>query len=172
MPAVAADTLGVMSRARDRQIRTLALVYGQILTISVVAELSEDSQAGSTEIFFSVLLTMVVFWLAHVYAEAVAVRLDRAEPLTWREVRAMMGEEWPMMRAAIPPLLALALAWAGVVSERSGINLALGLGIVALLGWGWVIARRSNLSRLGTVASVAVNGLFGLAIVALKIIVH
>jgi hypothetical protein len=77
-----------------------------------------------------------------------------------------------MMRAAIPPLVALALAWAGVVSERSGINLAMALGIVALLGWGWVIARRSNLSRLGTVGSVAVNGLFGLAIVALKIIVH
>jgi hypothetical protein len=80
--AAAADTLGAMSTTRGRQIRTLAMVYGQILTISVVAELSEDGQAGPSEIFFSVMLTMVVFWLAHVYAEAVAVRLDRPESLT------------------------------------------------------------------------------------------
>jgi len=35
-----------------------------------------------------------------------------------------------------------------------------------------VIARRSGLSPLGTVGAVTLNGGFGLAIVALKIIVH
>ena len=46
------------------------------------------------------------------------------------------------------------------------------LGILFLLGWGLVIARRSGLSRLGSVGAVALNGIFGLAIVGLKIIVH
>lgn len=40
--------------------RTVATVYGQILTVSVVAALSEDAQAGPSEIFESVVLTMTV----------------------------------------------------------------------------------------------------------------
>jgi hypothetical protein len=160
-----------MSEERARRLRVGA-IYGQILTISVVAALSEDVRAGPNEIFFSVLLTMVVFWLAHVYAEAVAVRLDRPEPLTWREVRVLMGQEWPMMQAAFPALAALALAWFGIISAGAGINLALALGVIALLGWGVVISRRSGLSPLATVGAVALNGFFGLAIVALKVIVH
>lgn len=170
--AAIAGTLGPMSAGRALRLRRVGAIYGQILTISMVAALSEDAQAGSVEIFFSVLLTMAVFWLAHVYAEAVALRLDRPEPLTWREVRALMGQEWPMMQAAFPALAALALGWVGILPARSAVNLAMALGILFLLGWGLVIARRSDLSRLGTVGAVALNGIFGLAIVGLKIIVH
>jgi len=147
-------------------------VYGQILTISVVAALSEDAQAGPSEIFFSVVLTMLVFWLAHLYAEAVAQRLERPDPLSWREVRGLMSQEWPIMRAALPALLALGLGWAGVVSSRMATNLAIAAGVVALFGWGLLIGRRSYLSPVATVGAVALNGGLGLAIVALKIIVH
>lgn len=161
-----------MTNERARRIRTFGIVYGQILTISVVAELSEDAQAGPSEIFFSVLLTMVVFWLAHAYAEGVAVRLGRPEPLTWREARGILRQEAPILRAALLPLLALSAGSFRVLSERSAINLAMALGILSLLGWGLVIARRSGLSRLGTVGAVALNGFFGLAVVGLKLIVH
>jgi hypothetical protein len=50
--------------------------------------------------------------------------------------------------------------------------LALGLGVVAPLAWGFVIARASRLSALATLGSVALNGAFGLGIVALKLLVH
>jgi hypothetical protein len=41
--------------------------------------------------------------------------------------------------------------------------------VAALSGWGLIIARRSGLSPLGTLASMALTGGLGLAIVALKI---
>ncbi|MFL5819820.1 MAG: hypothetical protein ACJ76S_03965 [Solirubrobacteraceae bacterium] len=151
---------------------TVRVVYGQILTTSVVAALSEDRNAGPAEILFSVALSMLVFWLAHVYAQAVALRLGRQAPLTWREVRTIMRQEWPIMQAAVPALVVLGLGWVGVLSDRAAINLAIAVGVVALSGWGFVIGRRSGLSRLGTVGAVVLNGAFGLAIVALKVIVH
>ena len=157
---------------RAHRVRTVATVYGQILTVSVVAALSEDAQADPSEIFGSVVLTMTVFWLAHAYAEAVGLRLDRSDPLTFKEVWAVMAQEWPMLRASWPALLALGLGWLGVLPARAAINLAIALGVLTLFGWGLVIARRSGLSPLATVGAVAVNGAFGLAIVVLKAIVH
>jgi hypothetical protein len=160
-------------RARGRHhIRTVAAVYGQILTIAVVAALSEDPKASAGEILLSVVLTMLVFWLAHGYAEAVAERLDRPDPLTWREVRAILWQESPVMRAAVPALIALGLGWAGAFSTPIAANLAIAFGVAALFGWGLLISRRSRLSPLATAGAVVVNGGFGLAIVALKVIVH
>ena len=70
------------------------------------------------------------------------------------------------------PVTTLGLGWLGLLSNRFAINLAIALGVAALFAWGFLIARRSGLSPLGTVGAVGLNGAFGLAIVALKVIVH
>lgn len=95
--------------------RVVGAVYGQILATAIVATLSEDSAASASEIFFGVAVAMLVFWLAHVYAEAVAVRLDRDQPLTVPEVWRVAVQEWPEAQAAIPALAALGLGWVGVL---------------------------------------------------------
>jgi hypothetical protein len=50
----------------------------------------------------------------------------------------------------VPALLALSLGWAGALPTLMAVRLAIGLGVVALLAWGLVIARASRLSALGT----------------------
>jgi len=147
-------------------------IYGQVLVTSFVAALSEEESIDSGEMFTGVLVTMLVFWLAHVYADAVAKRLAREDPLTWLEVWTIAKQEWPMLQAAVPALLALALGWAGVLPTLTAVRLAIGLGVVALLAWGFVIARASRLSALATLGSVALNGAFALGIVTLKILIH
>jgi hypothetical protein len=146
-------------------------IYGQILVTSFVAALSEVVDVDAGEIFASLLVTMLVFWLAHVYADAVEQRLEREDPLTWREVWSIARYEWPGLQAAVPALVAVGLGWAGALSTLTAVRLALGLGIVALLAWG-VIARASRLSVLATLGSVALNGAFGLGIVTLKLYVE
>jgi hypothetical protein len=147
-------------------------IYGQILATAVVTTLSEDVAASASEIFFGVAVAMAVFWLAHVYAEAVALRLGREQPLTVSEVWAIGVREWPIIQAAAPALVALALGWFGVLPDRDCEDLAIGFGILALFGWGLVIALRSHMSFWGTVGAVLLNGAFGVAIVALKVVVH
>jgi hypothetical protein len=147
-------------------------IYGQVLVTSFVAALSEAESIDAGEIFGGLLVTMLVFWLAHVYADAVAQRLEHKDPLTWREVWNIAKYEWPMLQAAVPALLALSLGWAGALPTLTAVRLAIGVGVVALLAWGFVIARVSGLSALATLGSVALNGAFGLGIVALKLLVH
>jgi hypothetical protein len=156
----------------ERRANVAGAIYGQVLVTSFVAALSEAESVDAGEIFGGLLFTMLVFWLAHVYADAVEQRLEHDDPLTLREVWNIAKFEWPMLQAAVPALLALSLGWAGVVATLTAVRLAVGLGVVALLAWGFVIARASRLSPLATLGSVALSGAFGLGIVTLKLLVH
>jgi hypothetical protein len=146
-------------------------IYGQILATAVLAGLSEDGGISSGELFAEVAVTTLVFWLAHVYAQALAERLTLSRGLRWSEVRGVAIEELPMVQAATPTLLALALGWAGALSRDTAVTLGIGLGVAGLTGWGFVIARRSGMSPFGTLGAVVLNAGFGLAIVALKVAV-
>ena len=147
-------------------------IYGQILVTAVVATLSEEDDISAGETFAAVAVTMLVFWLAHVYAESVAKRLGRGEPLKVGEVWTIARYEWPIAQAAVPALLVLGIGSLGLLSRDASVAIAIGLGVAELLGWGFIIARRSGMSPLATLGSVAMNGAFGLAIVVLKVVVH
>jgi len=43
-------------------------IYGNVLATSLVVAFSEDNDYSTTEIAVSVLVTGLVFWIAHVYA--------------------------------------------------------------------------------------------------------
>jgi hypothetical protein len=146
-------------------------IYGQILATALVATLSEDGSISAGELLFWFAVTMLVFWFAHVYAEAVAERFRRDRSLTWRDVRQVAKRESPELTSALPALVILALGGVHVLTREAAADLAIGLGVVALFAWGFVIARRSGLSPLATAGAVAVNGAFGLAIVALKVLI-
>jgi hypothetical protein len=146
-------------------------VYGQILVTAIVATLSEDHGISAGELLFWVVVTMLVFWLAHVYAEGVGRRLGRDTDLGFRDVRELAKDELPELQAALPAVAALTLGWLGALSRDTSVDLAIGLGVAALGGWGFVIARRSGLSPWGTLTAVLVNGVFGLAIVGMKVLI-
>jgi hypothetical protein len=120
-------------------------IYGQILVTSFVAALSEVVDVDAGEIFTSLLVTMLVFWLAHVYADAVAQRLEREDSLTWREVWSIAKYEWPGLQAAVPALVAVGLGWAGALSTLTAVRLAIALGVVALLAW---VCHRARLAAV------------------------
>jgi hypothetical protein len=161
----------VAAPAAQRSPALAGAIYGQILATAVLAGLSEDAGITSRELFADVAVTALVFWLAHVYAQALAARIGLSRGLTFSDVREVAAEEWPMVWAATPTLLALGLGWAGALSRDAAVTLGIGLGVAGLVAWGFLIARRSGMSRLGTLGAVMLNAAFGLAIVGLKIAV-
>jgi hypothetical protein len=162
----------VPAREAEATANVAGAIYGQLLATAVVATLSEDEEISAAETFSGVAVTVLVFWLAHVYAEGVAERLGRERGLGWPEVRSVAAREWPMAQAAVPTLVVLGLGWVGALSRDAAIDLAIVVGVAALVAWGFVIARRSRMSALGTVGAVALTGGLGLAIVVLKVAVH
>jgi hypothetical protein len=141
-------------------------IYGTILVTSVIA-----ASDGRDEIWLSIgvlEVTMVVFWLAHVYAEALARSLDSSDPFSFTGLRATAAKQWPLLQAAVVPSIALLAGALGLIAVRAAYWIAIGYGVAALVWWGLVFARKERLSRGATVAVVLVNASFGLCIVALK----
>jgi hypothetical protein len=141
-------------------------IYGTILVTSVVA-----AADGSVEVWRSVGIvevTVIVFWLAHVYAHALAWRLDSNEEFSRAGLRRIAIGEWPLLQAAIVPSIALIAGGLGLIATRTAYWIAIGFGVAALVWWGLLFARKERLSVLATCAVVLVNASFGLCIVLLK----
>lgn len=144
-------------------------IYGTILVISLIAAV--DSERWIWRSIVLIELTTFVFWLAHVYAFALATSLERQTRMSLRELRSLAVHEWPLLQSSILPLLALIAGGIGLLAVHSAFVLAIGIGVVTLASWGFVFARKENLGRLATTGVVATNTAFGLVVVALKVFV-
>jgi hypothetical protein len=144
-------------------------VYGTILATSIVA--AADVSEAIWRSLAMLLVTTFVFWLAHVYAHALAVSLDGSARVSLAEVRRIARHEWPLLQAAAIPGLCLVAGGVGLVERETAYWLAVAFGAAALVWWGLLFSRATGLSRSATVGVVVVNASFGLAIVGLKVFV-
>jgi hypothetical protein len=87
-------------------------IYGTILVTALIAALSEDEGADPLEIGAAVILSTLVFWLAHVYARLLAIQVSERR-LSIAEVRDTAVEEWPMVQSVALPVAVLVLAPVG-----------------------------------------------------------
>ena len=147
-------------------------IYGYILATSLVAAFSEDDDLSTTEVAVSVFVTGLVFWLAHVYASLLGERYAAGRRLTRSEIGAEFYAEWPLVQAFIPSIAVLLLGTIGLLSDDTAVWLAIAVGLAALLLWSLEIGRRERLSPLELALMALVNGLFGAAVVVLKVVVH
>ena len=152
--------------------RAAPAIYGQILSTAVVATLSEDPDYAVSDVLIAVVVTTIVFWLAHVFAESTARRLTMDRNIRLDEIFVVAREESTMVLAAIPTILVLALGWWEALSRTLALDLAIAAGIAELVGLGFIIARRSGFRFWGTVGSIVLTASFGLIIVGLKVAVH
>jgi hypothetical protein len=147
-------------------------IYGNVLATSLVVAFSEDNDYSTTEIAVSVLVTGLVFWIAHVYASLIAERYTAGRRLTRAEVGAEFYGEWPVVQAFFPPVVVLLLGTIGLLSHDTAVNLAIAIGVASLVLWSLAIGRQERMSPLALAVMALLNALFGAAVVLLKVIVH
>ena len=147
--ATARDSRWRAFRAPD----TAGAIYGTIAAMAVIAGAARDPSHG--RVLALTVATLVVFWLAHVYAHALAHHLRGAKRL-----------DWPVITAA------LALGGTGLLDAHLAVRLALWAGVAQLVAWGVAYARRQHWGWPTALTAGAVNGTFGLLIVALEVLIH
>lgn len=148
-----------------------AAVYGSILAAGVVASL-DVGDVGSRAMTLSLAGTMLVFWLAHVWSEGIADRMHDPRPYTWRRLRTAAAWHWPMLQAAAGPLGALVLADVNILSLDTAVTVALAVSVAQLIGWGVAVGWRTFRSWPAALLSGAVDGLLGVVLIVLKMLVH
>jgi hypothetical protein len=145
-------------------------IYGTIAAMAVIAGAARYQ--SDAEIFTLTLVTLVVLWLAHVYAETLAQHLKQGGRPKWSVVVTAMTKERTMLEGPAPMLLVLGLGGIGILDNDLALTLALWTGLAQLFAWGVTYARRLKWGWATALGIGLVNGAFGLIIVLLEVIVH
>ena len=149
-----------------------AAIYGSILAVAFITIFREEHSEPQA-VAVSVVGTMAVFWLAHVWSSMLGERMQSRRHITLTRFRAIARAEWPLMEAGVAPGIVLALGWIGVISEAHAEDIALAVCIVQLFAWGLVIGHRTYDRWWPATLTGLVDGVLGLVIVALEVnVVH
>jgi hypothetical protein len=143
-------------------------VYGTIVVLATLTAGSAGAQADAWKLALLVTVTVILLWIAHFYSHALAESLERGRRLDRAELVSVARRELSIPMAAVAPVFVLLLGAADVLREGRAVWLAIGVGIATLAVEGARFAALEQVGRGWRVVVVALNILFGLAIVALK----
>jgi hypothetical protein len=148
--------------------RDAPAIYGGLLVTALIA-VQWRSDAISERVSLSILISVFVFWLTHVWAELVDHRVSG--PVSRDEVVRIAWAEAPMLAAAVPPAATLAIARLAGIPIEDAISLALVVSIAQLALWGLAIGRALNRGWGVALLTAAVECAFGMVLVGLKVVV-
>jgi hypothetical protein len=145
-------------------------IYGTIVASAMIAATAAGGKSPDL-ILTATVATLLVFWLAHVYAHFLdhQVRHDRTR---WKVLASIMGQELSMLAAPALSILFLLLGALGLLNEPLAVQLALWTGVVQLFGWGIEVGRRRGQAWPSALLGGLINGAFGVVIIALEVLLH
>lgn len=145
-------------------------LYGLILVSSVLAV---SYKGRDVELIGAALIvTATVFALAHAWAHALDAAADARQPVDRRAFVHSLSHEWPMVTAAVPSSLAVALAATGVYSLETALSVASGVNVLLLFVWGAGVRELAGGSLAQVLAAGVSTAVLGLVLVGLKVLVH
>jgi hypothetical protein len=156
-----------MTRATEES--TAAGIYGVIVGSSVMAA-SHAHTAVAVDL--AVLVTLVIYWGAERYARVVAQRIHDGHRPDRSQLRHQLTTGWEMVSATTVPLVVLVIVRLFGAEVYVAILSALTCSTVLLFVAGWEIGRDGKLTRAERLVSAATAATFGVALIALKMLLH
>ena len=152
------------SASRGR--RRAAGIYGAIITAALLAAAGARLPTGALVV--SVVVTLVVYWLAEEYAELLGEQAEGGFLLSWGYIRGALAASWPMVTASFAPLAALVLARLAGASALAAANIGLAVAVVLLAVHGWAAGRAARLRGWPLFCAASIVAALGLVMVLLK----
>jgi hypothetical protein len=163
---------GPEPKVRSLGKRRAAGIYGAIITAAILATAGDELRTGALVV--TVVITLLVYWLAEEYAELLGEQVEGGLVPTWDYIKEALAATWPMVSASFAPLLVVVLARLAGASVSVADNAGLAAAIALLTMHGWLAARAARLRgwQLAFTTSVAVA--LGLVMIALKdlVLIH
>lgn len=146
--------------------RRAAGIYGAIITASIMTAVG--GSLPTLTLALSVLVTLVVYWLAEEYAEVLGRQATGGHVPTWAYIRARLADSWPIVSASFLPLVVLVVARLAGASAFVAANFGVGAAIILLIAHGWAAGRAAELKGWQLTVSTSIAAALGLVMVALK----
>ena len=110
-------------------------LYGLILVTSVLATFGPDEDRAGF-IIAALLVTAVVFALAHAWAHALAAAAAERKPVDRHVLALGVRHEWPLVQSAVPASIVVALAAFDLYTVSTALWIATGVNVGLLFVWG------------------------------------
>ncbi len=166
--AAEASTADAVSHATE--IRMASSIYGLIIASSVLAAGADDDNI--VYVSLSVLVTLVVYWLAETYARVMAVRQVNAQPVTWSRTRHDLSDGWPLVSASFVPLVAVVLSAILGASVSTAQTVGMICATVLLFSSGVIAGRRRGSTGFRLIMTGVIAASFGAILIVLKTSIH
>src|SRR5215471_12580180 len=119
--------------------RRAAGIYGAIITAAILD--TAGGHVSTTALVVSVVVTLLVYWIAEEYAEVLGEHTAGGRLPSWAYIQGSLVSSWPMVSASYLPLLVVAIVlltlhgWlAGRAAQLQGRKLVIATSIAAALG--------------------------------------
>lgn len=147
------------------------VIYG---IIAIAALLAAESGLHETylDTIASAAIAAALFWFAHAYAELLARRLDLEERLTVGALTRALAHESAILRGAMVPLAVLIVGWIAGAQQQTAVTAALWSAVASLVLFEVVAGLRARASARELVLEGCAGAAMGVAIIALKIVLH
>jgi hypothetical protein len=147
------------------------ILYGTVVSGSVMAIASQHTE--STErIGLEVFGTLVVYWLAHAYCQALWERYAHGTRLRPGEVTAALVHEIGILKGGVAPIAVMLAARLTGAEFGTAVWLGLWTTVLLLFVTGLVAGLRSGARGTELVVDGVIGGLFGLVLVLFKATLH
>jgi hypothetical protein len=143
-----------------------------VLAIGAVLAAESGSHESYLDTAGSAVIAICLYWLAHAYADVLGHRLQTHERLNIATLGRALHDEATILVGAVLPLLALLVCWAFDAALETGVEAALWICVGSLIAFELVAGIRARSTPRELVFEVGVGAAMGLAIVALKVLLH
>lgn len=160
-------TQALVTRVRDPG----GLLYGALIAASVLAATSVNGVHGAA-VGISTAVTVIIYWLAHVYIEAQTLQLagDRRHAL--HRLAHAAASEVSILQGGAPALVVYSVVVVAGATDNAAAWVATWFSILVLMAAGWVTARSSGRRGAAAALDALVAGLFGVVVVVAKASLH
>lgn len=147
------------------------LIYG---TISVAALLAAESARQETypRTVGAVVITILLYWLAHSYSEFIGERVKEQAAFTYSGMLATARHELTVVIGAAGPLVVLILLWIFGASLGAAVGAAIWTSAAIVIVLEIAIGVRAELTGRELVRQTAVGAILGLLVIALRVLLH
>lgn len=147
-------------------------IYGLILVSGMIV-VSGSAQYSSFKALITVLVTVLVFFAAHVFAGTLG-RLAATDGHAGlrASLRSSAHQSSGMLLASAAPLVVLLLGATRVIEDSTALWVALIINTVLLGALGWVAVARWSTHWLPRILSAVITAAFGGVLILLKAIIH
>ncbi len=144
-------------------------IYGTVLADSVLA-VEAERQTTLSDLIYAELITVLIYWLAHVYAAFLGSQPHVGRRGWLRRLGETMSHEWSLVTASFVPLLAVLLASAAGASVQTASLAGMWTGVGSLILWGEIAGRQGGSGTWASLAYGLVSGAFGVALILMRVL--